>query len=102
MKDFEVKVGRAVRHFWETREGQGQRQGRSGERDRGARSAVTGGKQLDGFVTLVAECLVESGIPDAAIHQKRNVVLPGFFRPTKDWDLLVVADGKLLAILECK
>lgn len=30
------------------------------------------------------------------------VVLPGFFRPTKQWDLLVVHEGRLLAALELK
>jgi hypothetical protein len=28
--------------------------------------------------------------------------LPGFFRPTKEWDLLVVRDGMLLAAIEAK
>jgi hypothetical protein len=46
--------------------------------------------------------LTESGIPEEAIFWKRNVVLPGFFRPTKDWDLLVVLNGQLLAVVEFK
>src|SRR5437867_7599342 len=28
--------------------------------------------------------------------------LPGFFRPTKEWDLLVVRDGELILALEAK
>src|SRR5437867_8108420 len=28
--------------------------------------------------------------------------LPGFFRPTKEWDLLVVRDGELIAAMETK
>jgi hypothetical protein len=28
--------------------------------------------------------------------------LPGFFRPTKEWDLLAIHDGKLLAVIEAK
>jgi len=51
---------------------------------------------------LVRSCLVESGLPQAAIYQKQNIILPGYFRPTKEWDLLVVADGHLLATLEFK
>ena len=28
--------------------------------------------------------------------------LPGFFRPTKEWDLLVIRDNKLIAAIEAK
>jgi hypothetical protein len=57
---------------------------------------------LDGFIRLVSELLVESGIPDATIFRKKQVELPGFFRPTKEWDVLVVVDGHLLASIEFK
>lgn len=33
---------------------------------------------------------------------RRLLTLPGFFRPTKLWDLLVVKDGHLIAALELK
>jgi hypothetical protein len=102
MKDLDSRVSLAIRHFWVTRRRQGQQQGRTGRRDRGARTAVTGGAQLDEFVELIAQCLIDNDIPKPAVYRKRNVVLPGFFRPTKDWDLLVVVDGYLLATIECK
>ena len=52
---------RAVAHFWKTRTSQGRRQGgKSGAKDAGARSMVTGGKQMDGFVSLFAS-IVEGG-----------------------------------------
>ncbi len=28
--------------------------------------------------------------------------MPGFFRPTKQWDLLIILDGKLLGTFELK
>ena len=103
MTDLQSRVAKAVRHFWRTRRKQELNQGKaSGKRDQGSRSAVTGGAQMDGFVSLVSELLVECGIPDATIYRKRNVEVPGFFRPTKEWDLLVVVDGNLLASLEFK
>jgi len=103
MQDIENRVKEAVRLFWQIRESQGQRQGATtGSRDRGGRSAVTGGAQLDGFIDLVSEMLIENGIPNAKIFRKRKVTLPGFFRPTKEWDLLVVIDGHLLATIEFK
>ena len=50
----------AVMHFWGTRGKQAIRQGvKSGSRDAGNRTAVTGGKQMDGFVELVRDFLVD-------------------------------------------
>lgn len=98
------RLALAVRHFWQTRKHQGRKQGAaSGRRDYGSRTEVTGGKHLDGFVTLLRNLLVESGLPDAAIlRQRSKVVLPGFFRPTKQWDLLIIVNGMLLGTLELK
>ena len=100
----ERRVTRAVRQFWSIRRSQGTNQGRkTGRRDQGARSAVTGGKQLDGFIALVNDLLVDAGVSDHAIYtRKGQVILPGYFRPTKEWDLIVVVGEKLLATLEFK
>lgn len=103
MNDLQRRLAAAIKHFWRTRREQHRKQGaRSGKRDQGARGAVTGGAQLDGIVKLVSEILVESGIRDSTIFRKKQVELPGFFRPTKEWDLLVVVDAHLFASLEFK
>jgi hypothetical protein len=57
---------------------------------------------MDGFVSLVKDLLVEGGIPEPAIFCKRRIELPGYFRPEKQWDLLVVTNGHLLASIEFK
>jgi len=100
--DLDPRLATAVQHFWQTRDRQAAAQGSAGERDRGDRSAVTGGAQLDGFVSLVTELLTEAGVPDVSVYRKKNVELPGYFRPTKEWDLLVVARRQLLASIEFK
>jgi hypothetical protein len=98
----ETEVAKAVKHFWVTRRKQAQLQGRiSGSKDQGNRSAVTGGAQLDGFIKLVKKILVENGLDDACIYT-RQTTLPGYFRPTKDWDIVICSQGHLLAILEFK
>ena len=52
---------------------------------------------------LVQDVLIESGLSRVSVHtRKRDVVLPGFFRPTKEWDLIAVHDKRLLAIVEFK
>lgn len=103
MKDLDKRLAVAVRHFWATRDRQAKYQGsKTGVRDAGARSAVTGGAQMDGFVHLVRDLLVDAGVPNPAVYCERGVELPGFFRPEKQWDLLVVLDEKLLATIEFK
>lgn len=102
MTDYRRHLAKAVQHFWVIRTNQQKSQGSAtGVKDSGSRGAVTGGKHLDGFIRLVAGLLAEAGLPDAAIHT-RATTLPGYFRPTKDWDLVVVADGRLLASIEFK
>ncbi len=102
-RDIELKLREAIARFWASRETQAQKQGaKSGIRDSGARAAVTGGSQMDGFVELVRDLLEESGINKPVIYCERHVELPGWFRPEKKWDLLVVVDGCLIAAIEFK
>jgi hypothetical protein len=100
--DYNDRLSDAIRHFWRFRTQQTTNQGTAtGKKDTGNRSAVTGGKHLDGFVCLLAQILEESGLPKASIHTKETT-LPGFFRPTKNWDIVVVDAGDLVASIEFK
>jgi len=93
----------AVTQFWSTRGNQSLRQGaKSGARDAGNRTAVTGGKQMDGFVEVVRDFLVDCGIEQSSIFCNQAVELPGWFRAEKKWDLLVVVKGQLIAAMEFK
>lgn len=101
--DLEPRLSRAVREFWALRGRQAASQGgEAGDRDRGDRGAVTGGKHLDGFRELVADLLAASGLQRATIYWRKQTELPGWFRAEKNWDLLIVADGRLVAIVEFK
>lgn len=100
---WEAQLREAVRYFWLTRDKQAAAQGaKTGQRDAGWRTAVTGGKQMDGFVGLVRDFLSESGIDKPDIYCDRSVELPGWFRAEKKWDLLVVSGGCLVAAMEFK
>ena len=93
---------KAVIQFWKTRSSQGKAQGnRSGFKDDGNRAMVTGGKQMDGFVSLFARLIENEGIPSSSIHVDQTT-LPGYYRPEKDWDLVVVYEGRLVATIEFK
>ena len=101
--DFERQAGRAVQQFWESRDAARQRQRKSGKADQGERAGVTAGKNMDGFIDLVIDIVRANGLAHAQIHQRRAVLtLPGYFRPTKLWDLLVLHEGELIAAIELK
>ena len=97
-----ARTGAAVAHYWGTRAAQGERQQRSGKADQGLRSAVTGGAQMDGFIDLFSDLIVGAGISSACVFRKKAVELPGFFRATKEWDLLVIRNQTLIAVIEAK
>ena len=102
MLELDARLREAVRHFWRTRQSQSTRQAESDDRDRGGRGAVTGGKQMDGFVRLVRELLIAAKVPESCIAVDKQVELPGWFRAEKKWDLVVVHQAELLAALEFK
>jgi len=102
MKNTAMLTAKAVAHYWETRAAQRRRQEESGKADQGSRSAVTGGAQMDGFIDLFTELITRAGISERCIFRKKAVELPGFFRPTKEWDLLVVSNRTLVAAIEAK
>jgi hypothetical protein len=102
LDDLPRLTGQAVAYYWQTRTGQRDRQLKTGKADQGLRSAVTGGAQMDGFIDLFTELIVAAGIPECSVFRKKAVELPGFFRPTKEWDLLVVQKKTLLVAIEAK
>jgi len=80
------KIEKAVRSFWGTR-----------------RAGVTAGKNMDGFIQLLLAIVRDFDLKSLKIHQEHAVLtLPGFFRPTKRWDLLIMNDKELIAAIELK
>lgn len=93
----------ATHLFWNAREQARQRQIESGAIDQGERAGVTAGKNMDGFVRMIARLVEANGLADAEVYTSKSLVtLPGYFRPTKDWDLLVLHRGRLIAAIELK
>jgi hypothetical protein len=102
MRDLDGDIREAVRFFWTKRLAQSKKQGGGVDLDRGARAAVTGGKQMDGFVQLVRTLLIESNVPESCISIDKRIELPGWYRAEKKWDLVIVHDGELLVAIEFK
>jgi hypothetical protein len=103
MDNLNNRVGEAIKLFWTTRIKQSKRQGtKTGNKDAGLRAAVTGGKHLDGLSDICRSLFTEAGVPEAHVYWQRKRDLPGYYRAEKNWDLIVVADGNLLAVIEFK
>lgn len=103
LANYEHKAGEAVMAFWSVREAAKRKQIEAGKADQGERAGVTAGKNMDGFLSLVLDIVKANGLAHAEIHRNRAMLaLPGYFRPTKLWDLLVIHKGELIAAIELK
>jgi hypothetical protein len=103
LADYETKTREAVKAFWGNRSAAAAKQRELGREDQGERAGVTSGKNMDGFLALIQDLVRGNGLSDAHMMVGRRVLtLPGFFRPTKLWDLLVINEDRLVAALELK
>lgn len=67
---------------------------------------MTGGKHADGFVKLIASIVEDAELPnpEVLVHTsvKKHRTLPGYFRPCKEWDVVVTSKDQLVAVVEVK
>ena len=71
VEKYQDHLNRAIRHFWNTCNTQKVGGTKS---DQGNRSAVTGGKQLDGFLELLVQVSKDLGVPANCIYVKGNKI----------------------------
>lgn len=81
LRDLDKKASDSVALYWQTLEPQG---------------------QMDGFAAMVRDVLIDNGLDDRFVVTKGRLSLPGYFRATKRWDMLVVRGGLLVAAIEFK
>jgi hypothetical protein len=83
---YKDKIAEAIKNFWRIRE----------------EKSTQSGKTLDSFINIL-ECVVrDNGLPDAEVLKGNKAVVPGYYRPRKGWDFVVINEGKLIAIIELK
>lgn len=98
----EARFEAAIRSYWQVRDAQAAKQLESGKVDAGTRGSVTGGSHLNAVASLLEELFIENGFPPHTIKRTSSIELPGFYRPTKKWDLVVIDNGMLVAAIELK
>lgn len=57
---------------------------------------------MDAISRLIHSELVRAGVPEESIHKRTCVELPGYYRPEKQWDLVVVRNSMLICAIELK
>ena len=104
LANYQENAAESVKAFWGNRDAALKKQIEAGKSDAGSRGAVTGGKNMDGFVALLIELVKANGLTDATIIREGRIplTLPGYFRPTKMWDMLVLRHNSLVAAIELK
>ena len=71
---YENEIKNAIHLFWQTKTNQ-----LAHSTDKSNRGAVTGGKQLDGFIVILKKLALSAGVKRNCIFTKNNY-LPGYFR----------------------
>jgi hypothetical protein len=92
----------AVQSYWDARAKNKEKQVESGRIDAGTRGEVTGGTQMGALEILVADILCDAGLKSLDVRTRTSLELPGYFRATKKWDLIVVSEGQLVLAMEFK
>lgn len=100
--DSELQLSQALSAFWIAREAQADKQRLGGKLDAGLRGAVTGGGHLDALRDLIAGVFEACGIEKSDIRRSQGLELPGYYRPTKKWDLVIMLGDALVAAIELK
>lgn len=96
-EDFDELINAAVSVFWRSR-------ATGSTAQAGSRGKVLDGKNMDGFVEVTRAVATHCGLPPESVFAKgrKFVTLPGYYRPHKNWDVLVIREGRLLGVLEFK
>lgn len=100
--DVDQRLQDAVQSYWNAREQNKKKQIDAGKVDAGTRGEVTGGTQMGALEVLVADILCEAGLKRLDVRTRTALELPGYFRATKKWDLIVISEGQLVLAMEFK
>jgi len=91
------KLRRALAEFWKLRAN-----ARARGSDKTGRGEAASGQHLNPLIELLADVIRNAGLRKAKFYTNRHATLPGYFRPSKQWDLVVTYKGKLAISLELK
>ncbi|MCI3223810.1 PaeR7I family type II restriction endonuclease [Streptomyces sp. NP-1717] len=94
----------AIAAYWGAKQLQSEQSAIKAAVGAGTAGSVRGGKHFDVIAALLAKFFLEAGYPAESIrvNKSQGLELPGYYRPQKQWDLVVVHGGVLVAAFEMK
>ena len=109
-QNLDAELEKAIQYFWDSRERATDKQIKGGSVDTGSRGAVTAGDNMRAIELLILRALNLVGLPGIKtvigksedLSSNGKLEIPGYFRPEKKWDILVLSNGQLIAALELK
>ncbi|MFD3495397.1 PaeR7I family type II restriction endonuclease [Streptomyces sp. NPDC058690] len=94
----------AVAAYWGAKETQRELSAIKDAVGAGTAGAVRGGKHFDAIAALLAKFFLDAGYgpEDIRVTKKQGLELPGYYRPQKQWDVVVTHGDTLVAAFELK
>lgn len=93
----------AIAGYWATKEKQKAAAEAIRSTAEGTAKAVRGGGHFNPIANLLARFFTDAGYPqDSIAASGKKTILPGYFRPNKAWDLVVIHQEVLVAAIELK
>ena len=85
---------KAIKHWWVSKQSAAPKTAQGGTRD-----ANLHGKTMDGFASMIRDFLISLGVKKEHIFSgghltKTPSILPSYFRPSKNWDLVVIGSSR--------
>lgn len=99
-QDFE----NAVAAYWDAKRTQNELSQIRNRVGAGTAGSVRGGKHFDAIAALLAKFFLDAGYPPDAIRitGRAALALPGYYRPQKQWDVVIAHENTLVAAFELK
>ncbi|MGQ0839858.1 PaeR7I family type II restriction endonuclease [Actinokineospora sp.] len=94
----------AVAAYWGAKQTQNELSAIKNKVGAGTAGSVRGGKHFDTIAALLSKFFLEAGYPpqDIRVTKSQRLELPGYYRPQKQWDLVVAHENTLVAAFELK
>ncbi|KIF02279.1 type II site-specific deoxyribonuclease [Streptomyces sp. RSD-27] len=94
----------AVAAYWGAKDLQREQSAIKAAVGAGTAGSVRGGKHFDPIAVLLSKFFLDAGYPPESIRvtKSQGLELPGYYRPQKQWDLVVVHRDTLVAAFELK
>ncbi len=95
MNPFETQLfQKAIEHWWNSKASKTSKKTQGGTRDDNL-----SGKTMDGFAAAIRDFLVSLNVQPAHIFSGSHLcttpsILPSYFRPSKNWDVVVLANSR--------